>query len=78
MIWGRVGPPGKLAPLDAGPRWWEELRHWSTRNLPESATTNKLRPIAFHKKDQAYRMEFVRQENPDKGGFPVENPALIN
>ena len=27
----------------------EELRHRSNRNLPESATTNKLRPLAFPK-----------------------------
>jgi hypothetical protein len=61
-----------------GPRWWEELRHWSTRNLPESATTNKLRPIAFHKKDQAYRMSSCVRKILTEAGFPVENPALIN
>ncbi len=48
----------------------EELRHRSNRNLPESATTNKLRPLAFPKK---------QTEKPDcrqaEDGAPQKGPA---
>ena len=51
----------------------EELRHRSSRNLPESATTNKLRPIPFPKKQPA--KPDCRHSRPAEDGAPQKGPA---
>jgi hypothetical protein len=65
----KVGPAKMQGQSD------EELRHRSSRNLPESATTNKLRPIAFSK-EQTEKPDCRHSRPAEDGARPKRGQHL--